>query len=394
MAIKRTPEPREPEHVSQLPFGKLLEQFVGASDGGGMSPYSGGGMSISPATLNTTKKSSKKEKEKERPSAGDSLDIIDEDGLSLSLDDMDALEDTDELGYNEDFDDLIEGIFEADEDVTLRNSLIAMGRKYAIKGAEEEGETSEVTRAFVRQEQAIGELFESIGADEVAIQRDIELLRAQRTRNIKGMADMLAVKGNFHRLKLDLIKEQNNIANKKFDITMKMRKEKNEDATDSGIAATQAVQRLLSIGRSNVMPDDEDEIDLSPSDQVPQDDSRPAASARTKYHDGTPETMIHLASDIPDATTDGDKFIQHEDEGVEYVLDINTEDDTRQIYAVDKYGNVVEGYPMPSNPNQLKFQLNELAGEATDQLMRTYRLRRNGEDVMDGGSPETEEADF
>ena len=57
-------------------------------------------------------------------------------------------------------------------------------------------------------------------------------------------------------------------------------------------------------------------------------------------------------ADIPEPVTDGDKFIQHENEAVEYVLDIDS-DDGKRIYAVNKYGDVVPDYPMPSNPEAL-----------------------------------------
>ena len=376
MATKKKPEENTTEHLSQMSFGKLLEQFVGDDTGGSLSSYSSDGFSISPATLSGAKKSKDK---KERPKANEESDSgydtgFDDDDFSMSLEDITEFDGEDDIGYDENFDIMIEGIFESDENVEFRNNLIALGRKYSIKGLEEATESSEVNRAFIRQEQALGALMEAVSVDENAIQRDIEMLRAQRTRNLKGMADILSVKSGYHTTKLNIIKEMNAIASKKFDITMKMKKEKNEGAQDTGMAATQAVQRLLSIGRNSLMPDDEDEyVDISSGSngaKKSDDDS---------IYDA--QDQIHLASDVPEASSDGDFFIEHEGEGVEYVLDISSEDDSRQIYAVNRHGEVVEDYPMPSNPDQLKFQLNELAGEATDQLMRTYRLRRDGVDV-------------
>ena len=369
MAAKKQPE----EHITQKPFGELLAQFVGTGDGA-ISPYSDGRMSISPATLSTVKKERKKKDD--RPVPGDTitsmLDELDDD--DLGIDSLTSMVDVDE--YNSDFDDFIEEAFEHDENVTMRNNLIAMGRKYAIKAMDEAGESSEVERSFARQEQALIQITEEIAEDEQLLGRDLELLRGVRGRNYKALADLASAKGSLHTAKLSAVSKMIDLQKTKWDISIKLKKERNEDATDSGMAATQAVQRLLSVGRQNLMPDDEDDSDYAPT---------------TSYDDGRPETAIHMASDLPPISSDGDKFIAHEDDGVEYVLDISSDDDHKQIYAVNRNGEIVPNYPMPSNVDELHFTMNELAGEAIDQLQRRYRIRRDGRDVTDPTPTFTEE---
>jgi hypothetical protein len=265
-----------------------------------------------------------------------------------------------------------------DEDVNMRNHPSRMGRKYAVKGMEEATESSEVNRAFIKQEQALEALMDEMDAGAAALDRDIEQLRMSRTKSFKALSDMAAVRASLYNSKLSVIKEMSNITKTKYDINIKLKKDSNAESADTGMAATQAVQRLLSIGRQNLMAGEEEYVSMGDS------------PADAHFDDGRAETALHLAADIPPAETDGDKFIEHEGEGVEYVVDINSEDDSKMIYAVNKDGKIVEDYPMPSNQDQLSFSLNELAGEATDQLQRRYRLRRDGQDVLPRGFGEDE----
>lgn len=85
---------------------------------------------------------------------------------------------------------------------------------------------------------------------------------------------------------------------------------------------------------------------------------------------------------MPPAVTDGDKFIEHEREGVEYVLDIGEGGDERNIYAINRHGDIVPDYPLPSDPKSLNFSINEMTGTAVDQLQRTYLLRKNGQEIV------------
>lgn len=365
----RNSKKREPEHPSQSSFGQLLAQFVGPNGDGFDSYTDEKSMSISPALLTQVSKSKKEKESRPKPGGSyDAIDIFDDDD-----DDIESLLPEDDE-YDPKFDEMIEGIFEDDENVGMRNSLISLGRKYAIKGMEEGAEASEVNRAFVRQETALEDLMSEINQNSAALGRDIEMLRMSRTKSYKSLADLVSAQATMTNAKLSIIKEMSSIAKTKFDITTKIKKESANADADSGMSATHAVQRILSLGRASLVPDDDD------GDYAPSTGSHVAAA---DFDDGRPETAIHMAMDIPPAETDGDKFIEHEGEGIEYVVDINSEDDSKQIYAIDKAGNVVPDYPMPSNPDQLSFQINELAGEATDQLQRRYRVRRDGEDIIE-----------
>ena len=362
MASKPSKAKKEDQqHLSQMGFSDLLAQFVGGSDG--ISPmareYRDPSMSILPP-------SSPKKKSRQKSGIYGALD--DGETEIAVLDDVSDLLPEDDLddGYDPSFDQLIASAFEQDENVQLRNNLISLGRQYAIKGMEEETESSEVNRSFAKQEQQIGMLLDEINTDAIALQKDIELLRSMRSRSYKSMADLISAKVSMSNAKLAAIKELSAIQKAKYDINLKMKAAKNESAADSGFAASQAIQKLIGLGRGNLVASDTSEVEFGSS---------------SDYTDGRAESQIEMARDLPPAESDGDKFIAYENGGAEYVLDIDRDTDTRQIYAIDGEGNVIPDYPMPSNQNELSFSVNEMAGEATDQLQRRYRLRYNGVDA-------------
>lgn len=370
MKLPQKPTPAIPDkekEKAESKFGSMLAQFVGTGDR--LSGFSSESFSITPATRLTQEKkpsSPTPKKKKDRDLFDNNL----QGGLDLNeLDDLVEGKDEDDE-YDEAFDDLIETAFIEDEDVTFRNSLIAMGRRHAIKSLEEDPDTSEISRAFVRQEQAVEDLITEINKDTVAINRDIEMMRSLRTKNYKSMADLISARVSFANVKLSAIKELNSIQKTKFELKAKMKKG-DDELGEGGVGATQTIQKLFSIGRQNLVGAVDDDV-LG---------SNPSGGNDPDYNANAALTEIHDEAPLPPPSTDGEKFIAYEDEGVEYVLDIDSSTDDRQIYAVNKHGDVISDYPLPSNPDQLNFQINELAGEATDQLQRRYRLRRDGEDV-------------
>ena len=366
------------QHLSQMGFSDLLAQFVGTD--AGSNPM---GREYRDPSMSILSPSTPKKKESQSKGNYDTLDMGETE--TAVLDDISDLLPEDDLGddYDPAFDALIANAFEEDENVQLRNNLIALGRQYAIKGAEEETETSEVNRSFIKQEQQIEALLNEINTDSIALQRDIELLRATRSRSYKSMADLISAKVSMSNAKLAAIKELSAIQKTKYDISLKLKAAKNEAQGDSGYAASQAIQKLIGLGRGSL-------IGGSVEDDFTSGASDPGNAA---YSDGRAETEIALARDLPPAETDGDKFIAHENEGVEYVLDINRDDDTRQIYAINKDGHVISDYPMPSNQEELSFSINEMAGEATDQLQRRYRLRYNGVDTAEDSSSRSDDSE-
>lgn len=343
--------------IQKSGFSDMLAQFIGVDDDLGLSSVE----PLAPTTL-PAKYPRKKEKSLFEELEVNSTTLDDDlDDITKSIP---TIGDDDE--YDPEFDSMIAKVFYEDENVQLRNSLMALGRQYSIKGMEEEAETSGVTRAFAKQEQQIYMLLDEINSDAVSLQGDIEFLRTARTRSYKSLADLVSAKVSMSNAKLAAIKELSAIQKAKYDIGLKLKASKNDGGADNSYSASQAIQKLLSVGRKNLISD-EDSVLVS-SDGGSDDTNRA-------------ETALEMARDIPDAVTDGDKFIEHETEGVEYVLDIDRDSDYRQIYAINKDGDVVENYPMPSNQDELAFSINENAGEAVDQLQRRYRLRYNGEDV-------------
>lgn len=374
MPRKRVEKDTQETRPSQMKFGDLLQQYVGIQTSNTPTRVSGNGISISPALTEMEESAAKDTKKKSVRGSSYGRVVFEDDDTDLESSFKELSEMMPENDdYDSAFDDLIEDAFRDDEDVQFRNSLIAMGRKYAIKGMEEETESSEVNRSFVKQEQYIEMAIEELNRDAAAIQRDLEMLRMSRTRSYKALSDLASAKTSNITAKLGAIKQLTDIQKAKYDISMKLKRERDgSGGNDSGYAATQAVQKLLGIGRANLLG--ADEYELTTSIEEP---------GNADYDDGRPESAIQRTLDIPEAVTDGDKFIQYENDGVEYVLDVDRDTEHKQIYAINKNGDVVPDYPMPSNPDQLQFSVNEVIGEATDQLQRRYRLRYNGEDVGD-----------
>lgn len=353
----------ENKHISQQPFGNILAQFIGGdTDSLGMT---------APATMTPAAKANGRKKEK--PSFEfDDLPSLD---TGLNLDDIDDID----AEYDESFDLLIEQAFQEDEDVALRNSLVAMGRKYAIKSMDE-AESSEVHRSFIEHEQGYRRLLENVDVEIGNTGRDLERLRQSRTTNYKALADLVSARGSLLSTQRAIIKDMVDLKKSEYDITMKLKKDaaaaNGAAGEDGGVGSAMAIQRILSVGRQNLIGED-----------VYDYPDQPSADSDTTPRPGSPvdesvaaTTALHDMADVPEAISDGDKFIEYEDRGVDYVVDYD-DDDNRKIYAVDNTGEIVPDYPMPSNPEQLAFSLNELAGTATDQLQRTYKLYRNGQPV-------------
>ena len=240
----------------------------------------------------------------------------------------------------------------------------------------DEAESSEVHRSFIEHEQEYRRLLEDVEVEMGNTGRDIERLRQLRTTNYKALADLVSARGSLFSTRRAVIKDMVDLKKSEYDITMKLKKDAasaNPNGDDGGMGSAMAIQRILSVGRQNLVGDDVYDYPTDPDDTSPRPESPVDESVAAS-------TVLHDMADIPEPETDGDKFIAYEDRGVDYVVDFD-DDDNRKIYAVDSDGVVVEDYPMPSNPEQLAFSVNELAGTATDQLQRSYKLYRNGKPV-------------
>lgn len=375
-------------HISQLPFSEMLAHF--ASGGiGDMS--SSAGMSADMKMSFSGGKSAKEKKETPRRSTNVYLDDDEEDEFGEMMEDLSEpitresirkerearqLEDDAMDALMDDFDELIEGAFESDENVAFRNSLVTMGRKYAIEGMQHSGESSEVSRAFAKQEQMIYDLIDEEIKAGLSIQKDLEFLRTARTRSYKSIADLASAQASLFGQRHSAIAELNKIAEKKFSITSKLKE--GQDSGSEG-AATRAVQQIFSMGRKSLVMGD------SPGDSGITEEEYQASLNGQDYEaplPADPDSVINITRPVPDAVTDGDKFIEHENENVEYVLDIGEDGTRKDIYAINDAGEIIPDYPLPSDPSSLNFMINNLTGVAVDQLQRTYRVRRNGEDFV------------
>ncbi len=97
-----------------------------------------------------------------------------------------------------------------------------------------------------------------------------------------------------------------------------------------------------------------------------------------KYYAGNIDDEIEekYFANEPDEVTDGDKFLEYEGLGVEYTLLVDDDNSPIEVVAKDRDGNVIPDYPMPSNVEQLQFNINMTTQSAEDELHRKYRVEK------------------
>lgn len=266
----------------------------------------------------------------------------------------------------DDFDLYLDNQFGEDEDADLRNSLIGLGRKYA-RDNKTTPESSEVSKAFSKSEKALDDLYAEVQKDKQDLQKDITAMRMMRTRNYKSLSELIDTKASLHNTALQTIKEMDSIKKNQFDIKLKSKKP-DEDSRGSG-EASRAIQNLFGIGRDNLIGSvggyeaasgaivgNNDEIPVGVSSEESDED------IQAKY----------FSND--DDESDGDKFLKYEGMGVHYVLLID-DNDGKNIIAEDAGGNLIPDYPMPSDPDELNFEISESTKTAEDDLHRKYIVR-------------------
>lgn len=117
--------------------------------------------------------------------------------------------------YDPEFDDLIENLFEEDEDTALKNNLVSLGRKYA-RMVGTDAETSEISKAFSKREKALDDFIEELDRDSAGVQRDIEIMRGLRSRNYKALSDLISARSSMYNVKLSAIKQLTDITKSKI----------------------------------------------------------------------------------------------------------------------------------------------------------------------------------
>lgn len=267
------------------------------------------------------------------------------------------------------FDDYLDNLSVGDgfEDATLKRELTALGRKYARQTAMS-GDESEIAKAFSPQEALLKSHLDEVTADLIAVQKDIEYIRGYRTKNYKALSELLQTKNQLQSTCLNIIKELNSSKKVQFDLKAKDKAKEQQDNT-SQISA-RALKSLFSMDRRQLADAVSNEsVYYSNDESYISEDS------------GEESYCAEHCNDVDE--TDGDKFIKYENAGAHYVLIVNEGTDVKQVITEDKDGNIIPDYPLPSNIDELDFDINYQSRTATDQLHRNYLLRvisENGEE--------------
>ena len=267
------------------------------------------------------------------------------------------------------FDEYISNYFTNDEDVTLRNNLINMGKKYN-RDSSSSPESSEISKSFSSNEKTLTNLFDEISKDKIALQKDIDSLRMSRVKNYKNLAELIAAKNQLVNASLQIVKESVSIKKTQFDLQHKLNAKKAE-SEENGASSSRAISNLFSIGRSNILSSVGGYESVSTSTGEVEQVSVPVSS---NIYDDDDEIIQQKYFSDNTMQNDGDKFLKYENMGVEYILLVGDEG-YKQIIAEDKNGEIVTDYPMPSNVNELNFNISESTGTATDDYHRRYKVR-------------------
>ena len=322
-----------------------------------------------------------KKKEKERPEVFDSFDEEDEESMLSKDKAFNKLKGskiyskiTKKMSASmiDEFESFLDddSMFDSEESDELRNGLVSMGRKYA-RDTGISSENSEITKTFSDSEKKLKSLYDEISKDKVNIQKDIDQLRSlTRGKNYKALSDLNSAKTSFHTTQLQAIKEMNAIKKAQFEMRMKERAAKMASGGDgSEDISTNTIRSLFGAGRNDIVN---------------------AAGGYSKVSGAIGNTISDaFQSDLsddeieekyfanePDEITDGDKFLEYEGQGVEYILLVDDDNSPIEVVAKDREGHVIPDYPMPSNVDQLQFNINMTTQSAEDELHRKYRVEK------------------
>lgn len=263
---------------------------------------------------------------------------------------------------SDDFDALMDSVDIDDEDTELKIALAGMGRKYARDHAVSES-ASEIDKAFAANEQMLRNILDEVNKDAVRIEKDLEILRGSSFgRNAIKTAELANTKKGMHDTRLAYIKELDNITIKKFELKSKI--EKDSGTNDDSHIANNIMQQIFGMGRGAITEDDEADYH-EPSD-IDNDNSMVVNSGE-QYCD---------EYDRQKELSEGDMYLKYEGRDIKVVAEFDSgTNECIDIHAEDEEGNRIDDYPVPSDPSQLNFEINERAGIATDHLQRTYVYR-------------------
>ncbi len=265
------------------------------------------------------------------------------------------------------FDDYLDNVSFGDaiDDTSLKRELTSLGRKFARENALSNDE-SEISKAFSPQELYLKSQLDDLAVDLIAVQKDIEYIRGYRTKNYKALSELMQTKNQLQTTCLNVVKAIND--SKKVQIDLKA-KDKAKDMQDStSQVSARALKSLFSMNRKAINDAVSDETSYY------SDNEDAADSGEEAYY------AAHCNEELD---SDGDKFIKYENVGPHYVLIVNEESDMKQVITEDKDGNIIPDYPLPTDIDDLDFNINYQAKSATDQQHRSYVVRIINEDGVD-----------
>lgn len=279
-----------------------------------------------------------------------------------------------QLGEFAPFDDVVDRLFELDEDDELRVSLIAQGRKYN-QSHSQSGEASEFEKAFTKQETALNQLITDLEKDIGATEKDINNMRLSRVRSPKALSDLISVKGSLYSTKLAAIKEINSIKKNILDLNMKSKKN-SEDDSQASMAASLALQQMIEGDARDSLSDSDYRamargsmsrgVDGDVRNEIPVYER----NAQDDFDEMEAEREYEASQQ-----SEGDLYIQYENMNVQTYAEVDDEDRVVRLVAKDRDGNEVPDYPLPGL-DEGTFTIHEDLGTVTDSFHRNYILEK------------------
>ena len=330
------------------------------------------------------KKSGKKKKKKKNSySIFDEMDLSqssknykskDEKMINRLNENAKKLIDSSKLLEADEFDAFLDddSIFSAEENIEMRNNLVSMGRKYARESAETK-ENSEINKTFADSDKRLKALFDEVSRDKESLQKDIDRLRVPG-RGGKNLSDMISAKNNMHTTQLQIIKEINQMKKSMYDLKAKEAAKKEAENAMGNDINSNTLQSIFSSAKTNLINNVGGYSSVSGSSDDDDDDHYTYDVASDEMDD---EEIQKRYFNNKDLSSDGDKFLEYEDRGVEYVLVVDDDDKMQRIFAEDRDGNIIPDYPLPNNVESLSFEIDPIAKTAVDSLHRTYKLRHD-----------------
>ena len=272
----------------------------------------------------------------------------------------------------DEFDDFLddETLFSVEEDTEMRNNLISLGRKYARESASSK-ETSEISKTFADSEKRLKSLYEELDRDKVSLQKDIDRMRVPG-RGGKLVAELISVKNSMQSTQLSIVKEVNSIRKAVYEMHQKAAAKKEADAAGNNDINANTLQSIFSSSRSGLVNSmggyagisgaysESDTYSSMVSDDMDDDE------IQRRYFNDSSNTS---------SSTDGSKFLEYEDRGVEYVLLVDKDDHVQGVIAEDREGIMIPDYPLPNDIDGLNFEIDHHSKMATDNLHRNYQVR-------------------